>query len=105
MSLNHYDAMTDTLTPIAGTNNHLSDAMVANYENSSTSSRAYTVGEQMIHNGVLYTVTTAIAIGDTLTVGTNIAASDSLTEQIGDFQSLFSVVNGELNISYYQEVE
>lgn len=104
MSVNHYDATTGILTPIAGTYNHLSDAMVANYEKSSTSSHAYAVGEQIIHNGVLYTVTAAIAIGDTLTVGTNIAESDSLTEQIGDFQNLFSVVNGTLNITYYQEV-
>lgn len=70
----------------------------------SPATAAHVVGEQMIHNGVLYTVTATIAIGDTLTVGTNITESDSLTKQIGDFQNIFSVVNGTLNITYYQEV-
>jgi len=77
---------------------------VAPVEGSSTSSKAYSTGNQLIYNSVLYTVTAPIAIGDTLTVGTNIAASDSLTEQLGNFQNLFSVVNGALNITYYQEV-
>ena len=40
------------------------------------------MGEQLIFNDTLYTVTTAIAIGDALTVGTNITASDKITSQI-----------------------
>lgn len=45
-------------------------------ESSSTSSHAYAVGKFLTYNGILYRVTTAIAIGDTLTPGTNITATN-----------------------------
>ena len=58
-------------------------SVVAPTESDATSSAAaYSQGEQLILNGVLYNVTAAIAIGDALTVGTNISAADDLTEQI-----------------------
>ena len=60
---------------------------------SSPSAAAHAVGEQIFYNNTLYTVTTAIAIGDTLTVGTNIAASDSLTEQIDGKQDALTFDN------------
>lgn len=63
------------------------DNMIAPTEaNASSSSAAYAVGDQLILNNVLYTVTTAIAIGDALVSGTggNIEASDSLTDQLAD---------------------
>ena len=49
-----------------------------------TSTHAYAVGDQLIYNNTLYKVTSAIAVGDTLAVGTNIAAADTVTKQIED---------------------
>lgn len=63
------------------------DNMIAPTEtNASSSSAAYAVGDQLILNNVLYTVTTAITIGDALVSGTggNIEASDSLTDQLAN---------------------
>ena len=59
------------------------DEIIAPVE-SSPSTAAYAIDEQLIYNGVLYKAKTAIAIGDTLTVGTNIEAADSLVAQIKD---------------------
>lgn len=61
------------------------DNMIAPTEaDASSSSAAYAVGDQLILNNVLYTVTDAITIGDALVSGTggNIEASDSLTDQL-----------------------
>jgi len=54
---------------------------IANVEES-PSTHAYTVGKQLIFNGLLCKATSAIAVGDTLAVGTNIALSDNVVEQI-----------------------
>lgn len=48
---------------------------IAPVEMSSTSANAYAVGDMLIYNGQLYDVISAIAVGNTLTVGTNIQAS------------------------------
>ena len=56
--------------------------MIANIESSTTSSHAYTIGQQFILNGVLHIATAAIAVGDALEVGTNCAINQSITEQI-----------------------
>ena len=48
----------------------------------SPSTNTYSVGKQLIFNSVLYDVTSAIAIGDTLTVGTNIAVAKNISAQI-----------------------
>lgn len=48
---------------------------IAPVEMSSTSANAYAVGDMLIYNGQLYEVISAIAVGNTLTVGTNIQAS------------------------------
>lgn len=56
--------------------------MIAPIEAGPTASKAYAKGKQLIYNGLLYKVTTAIAQGDTLTVGTNIALSDDVTTQL-----------------------
>lgn len=61
------------------------DNMIAPTEASaSSSSAAYSVGDQLILNNILYDVIAAIQIGDALTTGTggNIAAADTLTEQL-----------------------
>ena len=44
----------------------------ASYEATTTASKAYKVGELLTYNGYLYRVTTAIALGGTITVGTNV---------------------------------
>jgi len=52
------------------------DANLAPVETTSTASQAYAVNSFLVYGGQLYRVTAAIAQGDTLTVGTNIAAAD-----------------------------
>lgn len=54
---------------------------IANVEES-PSTHPYTVGKQLIFNGLLCKATSAIAVGDTLAVGTNLALSDNVVEQI-----------------------
>lgn len=56
--------------------------MIAPIEAGPTASQAYAVGKQLVYNGLLYKVTSAIAQGDTLTAGTNIALSDDVTTQL-----------------------
>ena len=63
------------------------DNMIAPTEtNASSSSAAYAVGDQLILNNILYTVTAPVTIGDALVSGTggNIEASDSLTDQLAN---------------------
>lgn len=54
---------------------------IANVEES-PSTHAYTVGKQLIFNGLLCKATSAISVGDTLAVGTNLALADNVVEQI-----------------------
>ena len=54
---------------------------VAPFE-TSPATAAHAVGDQLIYNKILYTVTTAISIGDALAVGVNISTSDDIVEQI-----------------------
>ena len=54
---------------------------IANVEES-PSTHAYAVGKQLIFNGLLCKATSAISVGDTLAVGTNLALSDNVVEQI-----------------------
>ena len=49
------------------------DTNLAPYESDTTADAAYAVGEMFMLNGKLHHATAAIAIGDTLTVGTNCA--------------------------------
>lgn len=56
--------------------------IIAQVETSSTAAHSYAVGKKLIYNDTLYTVTSAITVGDTLTVGTNITASDSIVDQL-----------------------
>jgi hypothetical protein len=44
----------------------------ATYQATLTASKAYKVGEFLTYNGYLYRVTTAIASGGTITIGTNV---------------------------------
>ena len=62
-------------------------SMIAPVETVATASQAYAIGEQFILNGTLYTATAAITAGGTITINGNCTASDSVTEQIGEFHN------------------
>ena len=49
-------------------------------EATTTSAHAYAVGDHFIYNNTLYAVTAAIAVGDTITPGTNCAATTVMDE-------------------------
>lgn len=49
----------------------------------SPATAAHAVDEQFFYNDTLYTVIASIAVGDTLTVGTNIQESESIVDQLG----------------------
>lgn len=68
------------------------EQIIAPVETDAAASAApYSVGDQIILNDVLYDVTAAISIGDTLAVGTNISASDEISEQISSKQDQIEV--------------
>jgi len=56
--------------------------MIAPVEENATSSAPYAIGEQLIFNGVLCEATSAISIGDTLAVDTNLQISPKFASQI-----------------------
>ena len=76
------------------------DNMIAPTEASaSSSSAAYSVGDQLILNNILYDVTAAIQIGDALTTGTggNIKAADNLTDQLKEVDSQIQTLTNQAN--------
>lgn len=52
----------------------------ATIEESSTSTHAYSINDYLVYNGLLYKVTAAIDIGDTIATGTNVAITTTGTE-------------------------
>jgi hypothetical protein len=70
---------------------------IANVEES-PSTRAYAVGKQLIFNGLLCKATSAISVGDTLAVGTNLALADNVVEQIYSLNQ--GLTNSLANISH-----
>lgn len=64
---------------------------IATYENGTTASRNYSVGQYLIYNGYLYQVISAISSGATLSPGTNITQTN-----IGDNINIMDV---SLNLS------
>ena len=66
------------------------EASISDTEASTTAAAAYAIGDQFSINGVLYEATAAIAIGDTITVGTNAKIADTLVDQIGAVNSALS---------------
>ena len=101
MSVNLYNATTDTLKNVAGdiVNPKSVNEMIAPTEETTTASRAYNIGEQFFLNDVLYKATANIAQGDTITVGTNCSASDKLTEQIDNKQNTITTNYYSRNIT------
>ena len=62
-------------------NGKIDDDIVAYVEGDTTATKRHVVGDQFILNGVLYTATAIIAVNDTIVIGTNCEASDTLVEQ------------------------
>lgn len=62
-------------------------ANIAPIEATSTASKAYSVENQLIYNGLLYKVDSAIAQGATLTPGGNISLSPKVEAQIASLKS------------------
>ncbi len=71
---------------------------IAPVEMSSTSANAYAVGDMLIYNGQLYEATSAIAVGNTLTVGTNIQAS-KVSAKFKEISSSLSEMGSEVIIA------
>lgn len=65
-------------------------AKVAPVEASEKSAHAYAIGEQFMYNDILYTASAEIAVGDTITPGTNCSASDELVKQLANHKSNIS---------------
>jgi hypothetical protein len=55
------------------------ETSIAPVEASSTATRAYAIGDYVILEGVLYRVTAAISIGDTIAVNTNVVVTDVIS--------------------------
>ena len=54
--------------------------LIADTEKTTTASKNYAVGDYLIYNNQLYKVTSAIASGATITVGTNVTATTIMAE-------------------------
>lgn len=91
---------TTAITPTEGANwtlfigepTNMAERIIAPLE-VSPSANAYAVGKQLIYNDTLYKAKTAIAVGDVLTVGTNIELADKITAQIEKSHVLLVNVN------------
>ena len=86
---------------ITGGSDKVPKTDIATVEPSNTASRAYSIGELVYVNGNLYKVITAISIGATFTVGTNIQStnvSDAITNAVVSSASLESDVTATHNI-------
>lgn len=66
----------DALDNLKGAINSQQGQISAYIQTSTTASRAYAKGDYFVLNGVLYRVTTAIANGGTITIGTNAIATN-----------------------------
>ena len=85
---------THGITPTEGANwtifvsepSNMTEAIIAPIE-VSPATAAHSVGDQLIYNDVLYKVISAIAIGDSLTVGTNIEVARKIVYQISGLES------------------
>ena len=88
-TITYNDETTSTFTVPNGKATDLVQSQIvptASIEKGETASKSYSVGEYLAKDFILYKVTKAIAEGDTLTVGTNIA-SETIAEGINSIQS------------------
>ena len=88
MSVNLYNATTDTLKNVAGdiVNVHSVNEMIAPVEEGTTASRFYSEGEQFIIDGVLYYAMTDIAQGEAFDYDVNYYESPTVSDQVNDKQ-------------------
>ena len=89
MSVNLYNATTDTLKNVAGDiiNVRSVNEMVAPVEEGATASRNYLAGEQFIIDNVLYYAMTNIAQGEAFDYDVNYYEASPLAEQVDDKQN------------------
>lgn len=101
MSVNLYNATTDTLKNIAGDiiNPKSVNEMIAPIEDG-TASKAYAVGEQFIMNDLLCEATQAIAQGDTMVIGTNCEESEQLSKQVKDINTSLTANGNRFEAGY-----
>ena len=71
------------------------DSNVATVEDTTTSTHAYAKGDYVVVEGQLYEVTTAIAVGDTFSVGTNITQTTVGDELVQIKSDLTGVGSGK----------
>lgn len=71
------------------------DSIVATVETSSTSAHAYAIGDLFILNGVLYKATVAIAVGGTITAGTNCQTA-TVGGEVSDLKNTLSLLDDEI---------
>jgi hypothetical protein len=95
---------TTGITPTEGTNwklfvgepTNMAERIIAPLE-VSPSENAYSVGEQLIFNDVLYKAKTAIAVGDVLVVDTNIELAPKVTSQIQTLTNKDTAIESEIS--------
>lgn len=73
---------------------------LATVESTNKASRAYTVGEYLVYNGLLYRVSAAIASGGTLTPGTNLTATTTGAQLKSLNDSLTTVSSRSMNATH-----
>ena len=78
-------------------------AKVAPVEASEKSAHAYVIGEQFMYNDILYTASAEIAVGDTITPGTNCSASDELVKQLANHKSNILAKKAFATLALYDE--
>ena len=69
-----------SLTSLKGSLNSIQGQITANIETSTTASKAYSAGEYLVLNGILYRVALDIQNGSTITIGTNVISCNAGTE-------------------------
>ena len=70
--------------------------IIAPVEKTSSASQAYSIGKQLIYNGVIYDVIAPIAANDTLTVGTNIQAADDIVTELAGKEPISKILTQTL---------
>ena len=89
--------MEDMQIPVLMSSDKLTQPIVAPVQDNLLAKKAYAVGDLFIYNNGLYKVTTAIASGGAITIGTNATPSPSVAEELGSrINSRFTVVKGTL---------
>jgi len=101
----HGNGSTVDTVSIGGTGGVAPQASVAVVETSPTAN-AYSAGDLLTWNGVLYRATANIAVGGTLTVGTNITAA-TLAEEVVDVKAglAAAVAGGIIKVAMGQRTE